>query len=576
MKFRIVAMVKCLAVEFKELCLLCEELAKISSRISKIDLVASFLNKLSSDEIAPAVRMIIGNVFPAWDQREFEVSGTTLFRVLRNLTGVTPREYLEFFNRTGDVGSCFKAVLEVKRKPLQKLLFEKPLTILEVYRILNEIAKATGVGSRKKKERLLESLLSRASPLESKYIVKLIIGERRHGFGEGLMEEAIAKAFNVPSELVRRANMLISDIGHVAEKARLHGISGVKDIGIVVFHPIKPMLAEDVKHVEDALLEFGGVAAFEIKPDGARVQIHRKGDRVEIYSRRLTNVTRSLPEVVETIRNDISARELIVEGEVIAVGLDGRPLPFQYVMRRFRRIKGIKEMMSEIPVKLYLFDVLYVDGLCLIDKPYYERRNILESLAPKSLLINQIVTREVDVAKRFFESAIENGHEGVVAKNLNAPYTPGIRGKKWLKIKAKPETLDLIVVAAEYGYGYRYKWLSDYYLAARDKETGELLVIGKCFTGLSDEEIKWMTEQLERIAIMKRGRTVIVQPKIVVEVAFSEIQKSPHYESGFALRFARITRIRTDKSPEEADTIQRVQQIFEEQFKRKSKKSSLP
>ena len=552
--------------------MLCEELSKISSRISKIDLVASFLNRLNSDEIAPAVRMIIGDVFPAWDQREFEVSGTTLFKVLQNLTGISPSEYLDFFNRTGDVGSSFKAIFEVKRKPVQKLLFEKPLTILEVYRILEEIAKATGVGSRKRKERLLESLLSRASPLESKYIVKLIIGERRHGFGEGLMEEAIAKAFNVPSIFIRKANMLISDIGYVAKRAKLSGVSGIRDIGIVVFHPIKPMLAEDVKRVGDALLEFGGVAAFEIKPDGARVQIHKKNDRVEIYSRRLTNVTKSLPEILEIIRNNVSAREVIVEGEVIAVGTDGKPLPFQYVMRRFRRVKGIEEAMIEIPVKLYLFDVLYVDGSSLIDMSYLERRKTLENIIPKSMLIDQIVTRDVEVARQFFKSAIENGHEGVVAKDLDAPYTPGIRGRKWLKIKATPETLDLIIVAAEYGYGYRYKWLSDYYLAARDEETGELLVIGKCFTGLSDEEIKWMTEQLEKIAIMRRGRTVIIQPKIVVEVAFSEIQKSPHYESGFALRFARITRIRTDKSPEEADTIQRVKQIFEEQFKRKSKK----
>lgn len=544
----------------------------MSGRISKVDLVASFLSKLDLDEIAPAVRMIIGYVLPTWDQREFEISGTTLFKVLQNLTDISPDEYLDFFNRTGDVGSCFKAVLEVKRKPVQRLLFEKPLTILEVYRVLEEIIKATGSGSRRKKERLLESLLSRASPLESKYIVKLIIGERRHGFGEGLMEEAIAKAFNVPSNLVRRANMLISDIGYVARKAKVNGISGVKDIGVIIFHPIKPMLAEDAKGVEDALFEFGGIAAFEIKPDGARVQIHRKDDKIVIYSRRLTNVTKSLPEVIEVARNDISSREIIVEGEVIAVGDDGRPLPFQYIMRRFRRVRRIGEVMAEIPVKLYLFDILYVDGSRLIDMPYLKRREILESLAPKSLIIDQIITKDIGVARDFFESAIENGHEGVVAKNLNAPYTPGIRGRKWLKIKAKPETLDLVIVAADYGYGYRYRWLSDYYLAARDENTGDLLVIGKCFTGLSDEEIEWMTKQLEKIAVMKRGRTVIVQPKLVVEVAFSEIQRSPHYESGFALRFARITRIRTDKSPEEADTIQRVKRIFEEQFKRKSKK----
>lgn len=557
--------------KFIELCQLCEKLASISSKISKIDLVASFLNKLDNNEIEPAVRMIIGRVFPEWDQREFEISGTTLFKVLQNLTSITPQEYLEFFNKTGDVGSCFKLIFEVKRKSSQLLLMEKPLTINEVYRILEEIAEATGTGSRRKKERLLSSLLSRASPLEVKYIVKLILGERRHGFGEGLMEEAIAKAFNIPIEIIRRANMLISDIGHVAIKAKNYGLNGVKSINITLFHPIKPMLAEDADTVEDALIEFGGIAAFEIKPDGARVQIHKNGNKIEIYSRRLTNVTKSLPDIIEIVKNQINANKAIVEGEVIAIGKNGKPLPFQYVMRRFRRIRDIEKMMIQIPVKLYLFDILYVNGESLISKPYSERRSRLEEIVETQLLIPRIVTKDFKEAKTFFEEAISNGHEGVVAKQLNSKYTPGIRGRKWLKIKAKPQTLDLVIIAAEYGYGYRYKWLSDYYLAARDPETNEYLVIGKCFTGLSDEEIKWMTEQLEKIALMKRGRTVIVQPKIVVEVAFSEIQKSPHYRSGFALRFARIIRIRTDKSPEEADTIQKVRELYEKQFERKSK-----
>ncbi|RLE55182.1 MAG: DNA ligase, partial [Candidatus Methanomethylicota archaeon] len=388
--------------KFEELCSLCEKLSQISSRISKIDLVASFLRKLNPNEIAPAVRMIIGEVFPSWDQREFEVSGSTLFKVLQDLTGITPMEYLKYFDETGDVGSCFKLIFEVKRKPVQKLLLERPLTIMEVYRLLEEIAKTSGAGSRRKKERILESLLSRASPLEAKYIVKLIIGERRHGFGEGLMEQAIAKAFNVPEDLVRRANMLISDIGHVAQRARESGVNGIKAIDITLFHPIKPMLAEDAESVEDALLEFGGVAAFEVKPDGARVQIHSDGVKVEIFSRRLTNVTKSLPEVVDWIKSKVSAKKLVVEGEVIAIGKDGKPLPFQYVMRRFRRVREIEEVMAKIPVKLYLFDILYVDGKNLVDEPYCVRRAKLEEIADPQLLIPQTVTKEVEVARKFF------------------------------------------------------------------------------------------------------------------------------------------------------------------------------
>jgi len=267
----------------------------------------------------------------------------------------------------------------------------------------------------------------------------------------------------------------------------------------------------------------------------------------------------------------VKAREAILEGEVIAVGEDGSPMLFQHLMRRFRRVHDIEEMTKQIPVQLYLFDILYLDGQSLVANPYLERRRKLEEISGDISLTKQVITNDLEEAERFLEEAINKGHEGLMAKKLDSPYTPGIRGKRWFKIKKALEPLDLVIVAAEWGYGRRHEWLSDYYLAAREPETGELLMVGKTFKGLTDEEIIQMTKRLKELAVKEEHGRVVVVPKIVVEVAYNEIQKSPKYKCGMALRFARITRIRDDKNPEEADTIQKVKEIYERQFEKKAK-----
>ena len=556
---------------FKELCELCEKLESTSSRNAMITLVSDFLEKLSLGELAIASNLIIGRVFPVWDQRELEVSGATLVKVIKRIVGVDDRGFLKAFNETGDFGSAVKLLFERRRHLRQAMLMTKPLSIEEVHRGLEAIAEAKGAGSRKKKERILEALLSRASPLEAKYIVKAILGERRHGFGEALMEEAVAKAFNVPVEEIRRANMLTSDLGLVARTAALEQLQGLRRLGVMLFHPLRPMLAEKVETVAEALREHGGEAALEYKLDGARLQIHKKGEVVKVYSRHLTEVTDSLPEVVKEVREGLRAQEAVVEGEAVAIGEDGRPKPFQQVMRRLRRVKLVEEKSEEIPIKLYLFDLLYLNGERKIDEPYMRRRALLEEIAGTIPLVEVIFTKNVSEAEDFFKKALEAGHEGVMVKDLTSTYTPGVRGRKWLKVKAGPLTLDLVIVAAEYGHGYRYKWLSDYHLAAYNPVTGEFEVIGKCFTGLTDDEIDYMTRRLKELAIAERGRMVLVEPRIVVEVGFAELQESPHYKAGVALRFPRILRIREDKSPQEADTIDKVKKLYEKQFKLKSR-----
>jgi DNA ligase-1 len=556
---------------FKSLAELLEKVEGTRKRLQTVNMIADFLRGLDAEELEPAVSMILGRSFPKWSQKTLEVSWTTLSAILRRVTEVDWNVFIQAFGSTGDIGSATKAVFEKAKVKRQVLLLEKQLTILEVRRSLEVIAGTTGLGSREKKERLTEALFSQTSPVEAKYLTKIFVGEMRTGFHEGLMEQAVARIFEVPLATVQKASMAIGDIGEVAAIAKKQGNEALTKVEFRVFRPVKLMLAQVADSVEEALKAHGGETAFEYKYDGARVQIHKLGNEVRIFSRRLTDVTLSLPEIVETVKGNIKANEIILEGEVVAVDASGFPIPFQHLMRRFKRIHEIEGTAERVPVKLYLFDVLYLNGESLITLPYVERRQILSKNSGRIQLTAQLQTSKKEEAAEFLEKAVGSGHEGLMAKNLDSPYTPGSRGKRWLKIKKVLEPLDLVITAAEYGYGRRHGWLSDYYLAARDPETGGFVELGKTFKGLTDAEIIEMTRRLKELTVREEHRRVVVLPRIVVEVAYNEIQKSPKYESEMALRFARITRIRDDKSPYEADTIERVREIYERQFSKKGR-----
>lgn len=557
---------------FSDLCTLMEKLESTKKRGEMIWEAAELLKRLLREELMPSTLFLTGKAFPSYDKRTLEVSGATLWRVVLRATSAKPDELGKAFDDTGDFGDAVQKVLLKKSSAGKQdtLLSHPPLTILEVKRQLDELAVVFGDGSRKRKERIIEGLFARTSPVEAKFIVRMILGEMRTGFQEGLLVEALSKAFNISSDLVRRAAMIAGDLGVVAEAAYDGGEQAVSSLHLEPFHVIKPMLAASVSGVKEALFELGGTSAFEYKLDGARVQIHVSESDVRIWSRRLTEVTESLPDIVQLIKTKLDVHSAILEGEVVAVGHDGRPLPFQHLMRRFRRRHDVDKQIQKIPTELYLFDLLYMDGESLIDKSYTERRRALSELTDGVHLVTNIVTSEIGAAEKLLEEAIELGHEGLVAKNLEGTYTPGIRGKKWLKIKQVMEPLDLVITEAEYGYGKRHEWLSDYTLSARNEETGKFMPLGKTFKGLTDQEIKDMTSRLKSLTIAKRGRRVIVKPDIVVETIFNEIQESPKYESGMALRFARITRIRLDKSADEADTITRVRDLYGKQFKYKA------
>jgi len=464
---------------FQVLAELCEKLEATHKRTVMVDLVADFLNQLSVDEVGPAVSMLLGQALPKWDQRVLEISWATLSDVIKRLTNVNWTNFREAFANTGDIGAATKILFESSKVRRQATLFERPLTVLEVRRALEATAEIAGYSSRERKERLLETLFSQATALEAKYLVKIIIGEMRTGFYEGLMELAVSKAFNIPIKVVQTATMLSGDVAEVAEIAKSHGKEGVSKLKLQVFRPFRPMMAQNCESIEEALVAHGGETAFEYKLDGARIQIHKHDGEAKIFSRRLTDVTESLPEIVELVKSRVKAKKAVLEGEVVAVGEDRSPMLFQHLMRRFRRVHRIKEMQRQVPIELYLFDIIYLNDESLIELPYIERRMKLKEICGDIPLTEQLITKSAEEANRFLEEAIEAGHEGLMAKKLDSMYTPGIRGKRWFKIKKTLEPLDLVIVGAEWGYGRRHNWLSDYYLAARDTETGRFLAVGK-------------------------------------------------------------------------------------------------
>ena len=506
---------------------LLEKVEATKKRLEIIDQTANYLKTLSADEIKPATNMMVGRAFPKYNQKTLDVSLSTLTHIFERVSVFDWNLFREAMARTGNIGSATKAVLEQTKAKKQTQLTQNALIITEVRAILASIAQAQGSGSRTKKERLITALMRQAEPVEAKYLVKIFTGEMRTGLHEGLMEQAVARAFDVPLQRVQHASMVLGDIGEVAATIKTHGTEGLEKVGFSIFRPVKLMLAQSAQSVQDALAEHGGKTAFEYKYDGARVQIHKQKGRVEIFSRRLSDVTQSLPEIVKIVKQNIRDKSAIVEGEVIALDSAGFPIAFQHLIRRFKRVHGISEMAEKMPLTLYLFDVLYLNGENLITQPYTQRRQILAQTVGKISLTNQIVTDQPKQAERFLKDAITAGHEGLMAKKPESPYMPGRRGKRWLKIKTILEPLDLVITAVEYGYGRRKGWLSDYYLAARDPATGGFLELGKTFKGLTDAEIIEMTNRLKESTIQQDGHRVIVIPKIVVEVAYNEIQQSP-------------------------------------------------
>jgi ATP-dependent DNA ligase I len=435
------------------------------------------------------------------------------------------------------------------------------LTVAGVDAAFERIGRQAGPGSQAERRRLLGELFGRATAGEQKFLVGLLSGELRQGALEGVMVEAIAKAAEIPAAEVRRALMLRGSLGPVAAAALSEGIPGLRRFSLEVGRPLQPMLASTAPTIE-AALERVGEAAVEWKLDGARVQVHRAGAEVAVFTRTLDDITVRVPEVVAAALA-LPVAAAVLDGEVIALQPDGRPHPFQVTASRVGSRLEVERLAASLPLTAYLFDLLHLDGQDLIDRPGDERAAALAAIAPEALRMPRQVTADPAVAAAFLDDALARGHEGVMVKSLAATYEAGRRGAGWLKVKPV-HTLDLVVLAAEWGHGRRRGWLSNLHLGARDPDSGGFVMLGKTFKGLTDKLLTWQTERFLELADGPTdGYVVRVRPELVVEIAFDGLQTSPRYPGGLALRFARVLRYRPDKRPEEADTIQTVRALHQ-------------
>ena len=547
---------------------LCQKVEETSGSLDKIDLVAAFLGTLDEAELAVCCNYIMGTLFPPGLDLDLGVGPSILYQALARACGCPLSQVTDMLKATGDPGLVAAGMVEKKRpQGLSAFLdgneSESLLSIIEVHDRFLAIARSSGRRSQDIKIKNLQFLFSHASPLEARYIARLAIEDMRIGVGEGGIRDAVARAFvdaGADSEKVERAYNLTNDMGLVAAAAR----QGTLDrLSVMINHPIKMMLATLGEGIPAALAEMG-TAAVEWKYDGARVQIHKDGDRVRIFSRRLENVTASLPEIVEAARR-VKAKSAILDGEAVAVGGDGRPMAFQEILKRFRRKYHVAKLAKEIPLRLFLFDLIYLDGESLAHLPLKERRALLEGVADADLLADQMLSDSPAEVEAAYERALEAGHEGLIIKNPASPYAPGKRGKNWLKIKPVMETLDLVVIGAKWGEGRRASFLGSYRLACMDQSSGRLLDVGWVATGLTDEALAELTEMFRELVILEKGMEVEIKPAVIFEVAYEEIQKSPNYTSGYALRFPRMVRVRDDKSLEEADTLERILSLYRSQ-----------
>jgi len=437
---------------------------------------------------------------------------------------------------------------------------EATLSIAEVDRELEAIAADHGAGSAARRAEALRALFSRATAAEQQLLIDLLTGELRQGALAGVMVDAIAAAADLPISLVRRAAMYASSLGAVARVALREGAESLGNFRLELFSPVTPMLAQTAADVAEALQQLHGESAFEWKMDGARIQVHKLADDVRIYTRTLNEITSALPEIVDAVRT-FSARELVLDGEAIAFNASGRPHPFQITMRRFGRKLDVEQVRRELPISAFFFDCLYFDGRSIADHSTRERFQALAEAVPAALRIPRIVTSAEPAARAFYEAALAAGHEGVMAKSLDAPYEAGNRDARWLKIK-RAHTLDLVVLAAEWGHGRRTGRLSNLHLGALEPASGDYVMLGKTFKGLTDVMLDWQTKAFLERETHRDQWTVYVRPELVVEIAFSDLQASTRYPGGLALRLARVRRYRDDKPVAAADTMETVRRTY--------------
>ena len=548
-------------MKYQELVDVYSALEATTKRLEKTDIISDYLKKLDADTIGKVALLLRGGVFPAWSSEEIGIGSKLVERAVAEAVGTTQANVEDAVRDEGDIGL---ACIKLYAKKSQMTFFSQPLTINFVFDSLQKLSKISGSRSTNRKISIILELLSQASATEAKYLTRTITEELRIGVGDGIIRDAIAQAFDIDKKVVERAQMLTNDFSVVARTALLEGAGGLAKLNLTPGTPVKAMLAQLSPPVAEIIPEMG-TAICETKYDGIRLQVHRNGNEIKIFTRRLENITSALPEIVKLFDENLPHDDYIVEGEVIATR-DGKPLPFQNILHRVRRKYNVEEAMENVPLKLYLFDLLYYKEP-MIDEPLMVRRETLEEIVDTNddgmNLSTMIVGTpdNIDEIEELFNSSIAAHHEGIMIKNASEPYIPGIRGKKMLKYKAEPETLDMIVVGGTYGIGKRGDFVGSYLVALRD-ENDEFKTVAYAATGLDDATLEYLTGKMKEIEISTKGREIVVEPKIVLEIAFSEIVESPEYETGYSIRFPVVKNIRKDKGPGDVDTVERLLSMY--------------
>ena len=545
-----------------------EQISSTTSRLEKEDIIASFLKSLKEtdpDIIYDVALLLQGKIFPPWSDKEMGISTQLIIKSLSKLLGEKASKIEDKLASVGDMGEISQELIKNNK---QVTFFKVPLTIKKVISNLRKTESIMGSKSQNKKLNLILELYTSASPLEAKYITRTITEKLRIGVGEGTLVEAIAKAYDMDRDVIDRAYMLSNDLGEVATRAG-ESLESVKSLTITPGKPIKPMLAQLSPGIKEGIEEMGDVIC-ETKYDGIRVQIHRSGDEIKIFTRRLENVTNALPEIVKYIGEAIPSVDFIVEGEVIATK-DNKPISFQYILQRVKRKYDVEKMVEKIPLKVFLFDVLYYKQPVAEDS-LEERRKLLEEIVKTSdnVELSSMVRVNVDnyyEAEELFNWSIDSGHEGIMFKAVNSSYSPGKRGKNMLKFKPVRETLDCVITGGIYGKGKRAKFFGSYLLSLLDEDSGEYKTLVHAATGMDDEMLATLTERMSKHILSSSEQVLTFRPAVILEVAFSEIVESNEYESGYSLRFPAIKRVRDDIGLDQVDTLTKLHQLLELQDK---------
>ncbi|MEM5777518.1 MAG: ATP-dependent DNA ligase [Candidatus Aenigmatarchaeota archaeon] len=558
-----------------------EVLEKTSSKLAKTEILTELFKKTPKEDIEKVVLLVQGIVFPKYSGLELGIAIQMMIKAIARTTGFSVEKVEETFKKTGDLGIVAENCIKEKK---QASLLRKELEVEDVFKNMQKLAYLTGDGSQDKKLNLIAELLSFAKPQEAKYIVRTILSDLRIGVAEGIIRDAIAKAF-LPKEkesleILDYALNIYPNFGEIAKIAKENGLKGLKQIKVKLGQPIQVMLGEKAESIKEVIDEFGQVAA-EYKYDGMRAQIHKDGEKIWIFTRRLEDVTKQFPDLVELCKKCLKPKKCIVEGEVVAVDEKSSPLPFQILSQRIQRKYDIEKMVKEIPIQINLFDVVFVDDEMFFDKKLTERREILKKIVDqkpgKFMLASQIITDNIKELEKFYKEALNAKQEGLFLKVLDSKYIFGRHVGGWYKIKPTMETLDLAIIGATWGTGKRAGWLGSFILACRDEKTGKFLECGMLGTGVKEKKTKEtditfeeLTKMLKPLIISEKGNNVNFKPKIVISVDYQEIQVSPNYESGFALRFPRFVALRQDKGPEDVDSVERIKYLYE--LQKKSKK----